>query len=70
MPFPVLSLHGSDNGLADPATKPLMEGWFRSIGKTDYEAQVIPDHGHQDCLIGTRAHEAVFPRIVQFLRRS
>lgn len=30
----------------------------------------VPRYGHQDCMIGTRAHVDVYPRIVAFLRQA
>lgn len=49
--FPTMSIHGEDNGLSDVSTVELMQREMNLSG-VDYEYRVIPDHGHQDTLIG------------------
>jgi cholesterol oxidase len=64
MGFPCLSIHGTENGLADPATLDLMKSAFgNSLEVELFEA------GHQDCLIGLDAVK-VFRRIESFLART
>ncbi|MES0872614.1 alpha/beta fold hydrolase [Sinimarinibacterium thermocellulolyticum] len=63
--FPTLLLHGSDNGLADPATLHRNARLLRDAGVA-VEAVMLDGMGHQDCLIGRRAAET-FERIRGFL---
>ncbi len=71
MQFPVMSVHGADNGLVDWTTLVLMHRLMldaRARGRTDpYVRKLIRGHGHQDCLIGRDAATAVFPAIARFL---
>jgi choline dehydrogenase-like flavoprotein len=67
--FPVLSLHGGVNGLADARTADLLEDFFCAKLKLgNFRRQAIPGYGHQDCLVGERAALDVFPRISGFLK--
>ena len=62
--FPMLSLHGSENGLADPRTLKLLESVFLN---NKFSAVPIDGHGHQDCLLGRDAKAKVFVEISNFL---
>lgn len=63
-----LSIHGEENGLADVRTlvemRRLMEE--AELGQA-FKTLPVPGMGHQDCLIGSAAREAVFDRIEEFL---
>jgi len=63
--FPTLCLHGSQNGLADPATLQRVQRLLGDAG-VPVRAELLPGYGHQDCLIGRRSG-AVFARIRDFL---
>ena len=62
----MLSLHGSDNGLADPLTLKLLKSVFLN---NEFSAVPIDGHGHQDCLLGRDAKAKVFVEISNFLDR-
>jgi hypothetical protein len=69
--FPVLSFHGSRNGLTDPSTLDLMQEVFDDAfgpNPSHFRRRLIDGFGHQDCLIGDDAAERVFPFIEEFLR--
>jgi choline dehydrogenase-like flavoprotein len=57
-----VSIHGSENGLADVKTLDAMRTQMAFAG-IPYAAVEIPGYGHQDCLIGRRAARDVFPHI-------
>lgn len=64
--FPTLSLHGSDNGLADVATLGRL-GWIlRHDAGLNIVTEDVEGFGHQDCLIGKDA-EVVFQKVSKFL---
>jgi choline dehydrogenase-like flavoprotein len=67
MRFPVLTLHGEENGLADVATANYMLELQLQRILPNLRVERIPGHGHQDCLIGIHAETVVFPRISSFL---
>ncbi len=65
-----LSVHGDENGLADIRTLGEMDNLMReSEHGGDFEMCVAKGVGHQDCLIGVTAREAVFQPIQEFLSR-
>jgi hypothetical protein len=71
--FPMLSLHARQNGLADAATRDLLEQVIKPNvglgGSLDCEFLPGAGLGHQDALIGTRAAtEPVLARIARFLQ--
>ncbi len=49
--FPTLSIHGSDNGVADISTLNRMQQTMAAAG-CDYHTEILQDFGHQDSLIG------------------
>lgn len=55
--FPVLSVHGEDNGLADVSTVDRMKQILGDDAGRHFESHIIDDAGHQDCLIGHARHE-------------
>lgn len=63
-----LSIHGAENGLVHPSTLDVFGAQMQRAG-VPFEARLIPNHGHQDCLIGRDAAQAVFPFIADFLER-
>lgn len=68
--FPVLSVHGEENGLADKATLDEMALLLarQCLGPGgSFASQSIPGYGHQDCLVGTHARRDVFGHIGRFL---
>ena len=65
--FPMLSLHGTENGLADLAT---LGQLGEVLPKPQFNSLPIPRHGHQDCLLGRDAKTEVFDQISHFLNRS
>jgi cholesterol oxidase len=65
--FPMLSLHGSDNKLADIATLAHMH---EVLPSPQFESRPIPGYGHQDCLLGAQAKQDVFVHISEFFDRQ
>lgn len=80
--FPICFLHGEKNQLFLPGTSiksfdlvaDVLGGErHRSVAgdaQAGYQLELIPGYGHQDCVIGERAHRDVFPRIGAFLSRA
>lgn len=62
------SIHGTENGLADPATLVRVEGLMKEAG-INFEKKCFDGFGHQDCIIGREAAKEVFPNIIAFLNR-
>ncbi|MES3015771.1 MAG: GMC oxidoreductase, partial [Pseudomonadota bacterium] len=63
----LLCIHGVDNGLADITTLDLMKKMFTDVlGPDAIETLAVDHHGHQDCLVGKGAAEAVFKPIEAF----
>ena len=68
--IPTLSIHGSDNGLADVATLARMRKLLvDDLGFEHFETHAFPGFGHQDCLIGRNAAD-VFAVVHEFLDRE
>lgn len=66
-PFPTLSIHGEENGLADIETLARIGAITDGLGER-FERWRIEGAGHQDSLIG-RDSPRVFQRILDFLDR-
>lgn len=64
--FPTLSLHGSENGLSDPATAARLERVLGPVCGPRFKSQQFPGLGHQDSLIG-HSTAPVFAAIREFL---
>jgi choline dehydrogenase-like flavoprotein/pimeloyl-ACP methyl ester carboxylesterase len=68
--IPTLSIHGSDNGLADVATLARMKKLLvDDLGFQNFETHAFAGFGHQDSLIGRNAGE-VFAVVHEFLDRD
>jgi len=67
--YPTLSLHGAENGLADPATVQRLRRRLKEEAGCDWEALVLPERGHQDSLIGIRVEDG-FAKVLDYLRES
>ncbi|WP_343606992.1 alpha/beta fold hydrolase [Roseateles sp.] len=65
--FPVLSLHGEDNGLCSADSAELLKDHYDQAAPGRYRYRVIAGHGHQDCLIGRHVATLVFPHVLAFL---
>ncbi|MBA4340720.1 MAG: hypothetical protein C0423_01060 [Methylibium sp.] len=65
--FPVLSIHGQDNGLCQAESGELLQDLYEQIAPGRYRYKIIHGHGHQDCLIGHDIREKVFVHVLQFL---
>lgn len=65
--FPVLSLHGEDNGLCSADSAELLKDYYEQAAPGRYRYRVITGHGHQDCLIGRHVATQVFPHVLAFL---
>ncbi|MDH0865679.1 alpha/beta fold hydrolase [Mitsuaria sp. GD03876] len=65
--FPVLSLHGEDNGLCSADSAELLKDYYDQAAPGRYRYRVIAGHGHQDCLIGRHVATQVFPHVLAFL---
>ncbi|UXH78854.1 GMC family oxidoreductase N-terminal domain-containing protein [Roseateles amylovorans] len=65
--FPVLSLHGEDNGLCSAESAELLRDYYEQAAPGRYHYRVIAGHGHQDCLIGRDIQTRVFPAVLAFL---
>ncbi len=68
--IPTMSFHSRNNGLVDYSTGARTKRIFDEAG-LDYHCVVIDkaQYGHQDSLIGYRAHLDVFPYIINFLNK-
>ena len=51
--FPTLWIHGEDNGLIDPVSPSLTALRFDESGNKHLRVQLIPNTGHQDCLMAS-----------------
>ncbi|SEK76673.1 Choline dehydrogenase [Roseateles sp. YR242] len=65
--FPVLSLHGEDNGLCSAESAELLKDYYDQAAPGRYRYRIIAGHGHQDCLIGRDIATRVFPAVLAFL---
>lgn len=65
--FPVMSLHGEDNGLCSADSAELLKDYYDQAAPGRYRYRVIAGHGHQDCLIGRHVATQVFPHVLAFL---
>jgi pimeloyl-ACP methyl ester carboxylesterase len=61
--YPILSIHGSENGLVDVSTADLLK---EALDSPKHKVERIENFGHQDCLIGENPGQA-FDAIVGFL---
>jgi len=61
-----LCIFGEENGIVDKTTLSAMR--TRLMNDIDFTAKLIPGYGHQDCLIGADAEEAVFKHVNNFLK--
>ncbi|HEX2013084.1 MAG TPA: alpha/beta fold hydrolase, partial [Roseateles sp.] len=68
--FPVLSVHGQDNGLCQAESGALTADLYERVAPGRYKHFVVPGHGHQDCLIGRNLATKVFPTIIAFLQEE
>lgn len=68
--FPVLSVHGQDNGLCQAESGELTADHYEHVAPGRYRFHIVRGHGHQDCLIGRHAPTRVFPVILRFLREA
>jgi cholesterol oxidase len=68
--FPTCSFNGEDNGLSDIATAERTEQVFRYAFAASYIKIRNQGYGHQDSLIGKRACEDIFPRLIDFLDKQ
>ena len=68
--FPVLSLHGLENGLCSAESAELLADHYQQAAPGRYRYQIIAGHGHQDCLIGRHIATHVFPHVLRFLRED
>jgi pimeloyl-ACP methyl ester carboxylesterase len=66
--IPTMSFHSRNNGLIDFSTGERTKRIFQAAGVA-YKSIIIDDesYGHQDSIIGMRAHLDVFPHISAFL---
>ena len=64
--FPTLSFHGEENGLVDPITAKRMEEILGKDAGVDYSSELIPNYGHQDCLIGKDRVKKVYEKLDEF----
>ncbi len=70
---PHLVVGGSVDGLAPPAN---CERHFEIVGSIDKELQLFgkqfghrADYGHGDLLLGTHAHEEIYPKVIEWLSK-
>ena len=68
--FPVMSVHGEDNGLCVAESGELLKDFYEQIAPGRYRYLIVPGHGHQDCLIGRDIAERVFPEVIKFLKEG
>jgi hypothetical protein len=59
-------VHGEENGLSDVATLERFRKKFADDADIVIGTMIVPDAGHQDCLIGKNA-EQVFEPVFKFL---
>jgi pimeloyl-ACP methyl ester carboxylesterase len=62
-----LAIHGEDNGLADIRTLNELSNLMARAPNLAFKALRIKGYGHQDCLIGIGAREAVLDPVEEFL---
>jgi hypothetical protein len=65
-PFPTVSVHGADNGLAHVSTVDRMQAVFADAGRPYATPKIIEGAGHQDALVGKKRGETL-AAIEQFL---
>lgn len=68
--FPVMSIHGEDNGLCVAESGELLKDFYEQIAPGRYRYLIVPGHGHQDCLIGRDIAKLVFPEVIKFLKEG
>ncbi|MFG6448739.1 alpha/beta fold hydrolase [Roseateles sp. BYS180W] len=68
--FPVLSVHGQDNGLCLADSAAWLHAHWEPLAPGRYQRLVVPGHGHQDCLIGRHIAPQVFAHIERFLQEA
>ncbi len=66
---PMLLVAGQENALMQDANVRFFEV-LRRVPGVPHELLVLPGYGHCDPFIGQAAHRDVFPRIVEFLRKT
>lgn len=65
--FPILSIHGQDNGLCQAESGELTKDLYEQVAPGRYRFKTILEHGHQDCLIGRHIRRKVFVHVLDFL---
>jgi hypothetical protein len=65
--FPVLSVHGQDNGLCQSESGELTRDLYERVAPGRYRHKIVHGHGHQDCLIGHDIQDVVFKDVIAFL---
>jgi cholesterol oxidase len=69
--FPIAFIHGAESGVFLPeGTKACAEELAAANGSDLYTVHMVPDFGHQDCLIGKNAADRVYPVILDHLDRT
>ncbi|MDN3919654.1 alpha/beta fold hydrolase [Roseateles violae] len=68
--FPVLSVHGLENGLCQSESGELTADHYAQVMPKRYRYFIVDGHGHQDCLIGRDVARTVFPVVIDFLRED
>jgi cholesterol oxidase len=66
-PAGTLAIHGEENGLADIRTLGELSNLMAQAPELKFQALPIRRFGHQDCLIGIGAREAVLDPVEEFL---
>jgi cholesterol oxidase len=66
----LMSIHGAQNGLADPATLVSMQQTMDAFGIEFEAVPRLPGYGHQDCIMGRDAAKDVFPKLLRFLSQK
>lgn len=66
--LPLHFLHGSENAIYKPeSTERTLDALVAANGADGYGRTVVEGYGHLDCIFGARAHEDVFPAILDAL---
>lgn len=69
--LPMTFLSGAHNGVWLPESTRRTHDWLvDALGPEGFTRVVLPDHGHQDSLMGAQAYEHSFPAVVAHLERA
>lgn len=66
--IPIFLFSGEQNSVYDPeSTKVSFDRLQNQLGEQFYRREVIPDYGHLDCWMGTKAYKKIYPKVLEHL---